>query len=282
MSKNITEPGIYYDVPFAQYREIDAVNHSLLRTLETKSPLHAKYQRDHPSEETPALRIGRAAHSLVLEPGTFNIYWAVAPDVDRRTKAGKAEYADFEAEVGNRDVVSFQEMADIHEMAKAITDQRLHRLVRSGKSEVVIVWVDDETKLKCKVRLDYLHEERGLFVIDFKTTTDASEDAFTYSIQKFGYHSQAAFYCMACESIFGQTPGYTWLVSEKEPPYAVAAYQIRSTTLDAGTSFCRRALEHYRRCLESYEWPGYPDAVTAIDMPKWAIDRELQISQYMM
>ncbi|MEA3225639.1 MAG: PD-(D/E)XK nuclease-like domain-containing protein [Planctomycetota bacterium] len=276
------EPGVYYGMSFADYRRIDAVNHSLLWEMQTKSPKHALYYRDHPKEDTPALLIGRAAHSLILEPETFTEHWAVAPAVDRRTKAGKAEWAAFVEQAGEKSVLSGNDYEAIEEMAKAIESQRLHRLVRTGKAEVVVVWVDDETGILCKGRLDYLHQERGLFVIDFKTTEDARQGPFGYSIQKYGYFSQAAFYCMACEALLEQTPGYTWLVAEKKPPYAVAAYQIQAGTLNAGTEFCRRALSHYARCLETDEWPGYPDDVVPIEMPQWAIDREMQISQYMM
>lgn len=275
-------PGIYYDVPFADYVEINAVNHSLLHTLETKSPLHARYQRENPTPNTPALLVGRAAHSLILEPATFDQYWVVAPDVDRRTKAGKEEWSACVEGAAGRGILTAGDYESIREMADAIQSQRLHKLVRTGKAEVVLVWDDDETGLRCKGRLDYLHQTRGLFVIDFKTTDDAGEEAFAHSIQKWGYHSQAAFYCMGCEALLGQTPGYTWLVAEKHPPYAVAAYQIQAGTLNAGSDFCRRAMRRYAHCLEADQWPGYPDDVLPIEMPKWAIDREAQMSQYQL
>lgn len=275
-------PGVYYDVPFDQYRQIDAVNHGLLLTLETYSPLHAKWLRENPPTDTPALRIGRAAHALVLEPETFAERWVVAPDVDRRTKEGREEWEQFVRQSQGREILSPAEYEAIRAMATAIESQRLHKLVRAGRAEVVLIWDDPDTALRCKARLDYLHHERGLFVIDFKTTESAAEDAFAWSIQKYGYFSQAAFYCMGCEEIFGQTPGYTWLAAEKAPPYAVAGYQIQSATLNAGTEFCRRALRHYRRCLDADDWPGYPDEVRPLDMPRWRIDREMSISQYQL
>lgn len=277
-----TEPGIYYGLPFDKYRAIDAVNHGLLWTMESKSPLHALWQLEHPDEETPALRIGRAAHSAILEPETFFDHWAVAPDVDRRTKDGKQAFADFEAGIGGRGIVTAAEYADIQAMATAIEGQRLHRLVRTGRAEVVLIWDDPDTGLRCKARLDYLHQERGLFVIDLKTAECAAEEAFAYSVQKYGYFSQAAFYCMGCEEVIGQTPGYTWLVAEKSAPYAVAGYQIQAATLNAGTEFCRRALQRYARCATNDDWPGYPDEVKPLDMPKWRIEREMSISQYQM
>jgi len=277
-----TRPGIYYGVPFEEYRAIDAVNHSLLRTLETKSPKHALHERDNPRDDTPALLLGHAAHALVLEPETFSKRYAIAPEVNKRTKAGKGAWAEFCESAGEMTVITQQDYETVKEMATAIEAQRLHRLVRTGKAEVVLIWNDAETGLLCKARLDYLHQERGLFVIDFKTTEDAREDSFAYSIQKYGYYSQAGFYCQGVEEVLGQTPDYTFLVAEKKQPYAVAAYQLQCATLSAGTEFCRRALRHYARCLEADNWPGYPDDVTPIDMPQWAIDREMGIASYQM
>jgi hypothetical protein len=276
------ECGIYYDVPFSDYVQIDAINHSFLWAMENQTPLHARWKQDHPHEETPALRIGRAAHALILEPETFEQRWAVAPEVDRRTKAGKEAWSQFVDGSGDKDVIAAAEFESIQAMAQAIESQRLHKLVRTGRAEVVLIWDDPDTGLRCKGRLDYLHQERGLFVIDFKTTECAAEDAFAYSIQRYGYHSQAFFYASGCDEILGQTPGYTWLVAEKNPPYAVAAYQCQGATLEAGGGLCRRALAKYKRCMESGDWPGYPDDVTPIDMPRWAIEKEQQISMYMM
>ena len=277
-------PGIYPGVPFETYRLWKAVNASLLCKLETKTPMHAKHYRDAPDEDTPAKLFGRATHAKVLEPETFAERCVIAPEINRRTNAGKDEWQRFLDTSANKMVLTPDKHEALLAIDTAIKGQRLYRLVQAGQAEVCLVWIDEDTQLLCKARLDYLIEVPGqaIFVIDFKTAEDASEWAFSYAIGKYGYHGQCAFYCMGIEALKGQTPGYTWLVGEKTPPYPVAAYQVQSATLDAGTTFCRRALRKYKHCLDTDTWPGYPDDVMPIDMPQKQFDREREMSRYQM
>lgn len=48
-----------------------------------------------PVEQTDAMRLGTALHTLLLEPESYRARHPVAPKVDRRTNVGKAEWAAF-------------------------------------------------------------------------------------------------------------------------------------------------------------------------------------------
>ena len=50
-----------------EYRNHYGVNKSTLWEIR-KSPKHYKWLLEHPGEDTPALRIGRAIHMAVLQP----------------------------------------------------------------------------------------------------------------------------------------------------------------------------------------------------------------------
>lgn len=76
-----------------QYNEIPAVRRSALWEIR-KSPMHYKYAVEHPEEPTEALRFGIAAHKFILEPETFFDEFVTVPKIDRRTKAGKEEWAE--------------------------------------------------------------------------------------------------------------------------------------------------------------------------------------------
>ena len=74
---------------FAEYADIDAVNWSPLSAMRD-SPLHYAHRLRTPRTDTPALAMGRAIHTAVLEPDAFPLGYVVRPDgIDRRTKAGK-------------------------------------------------------------------------------------------------------------------------------------------------------------------------------------------------
>ena len=75
-------------IPNKEYREREGVSSTDLKKI-AKSPAHFRYWKDHPQEDTPSLLFGRAAHKYMLEKDEFKTEFAVAPNVDRRTKEGK-------------------------------------------------------------------------------------------------------------------------------------------------------------------------------------------------
>lgn len=74
-----TEPGIsegctvYYDMDFEAYCRLDGINASAVKGAGGCSPRHLKayLDGDLPNEDTPAKRLGRAIHCLILEPDRF-------------------------------------------------------------------------------------------------------------------------------------------------------------------------------------------------------------------
>lgn len=81
-------------IPNKEYRTREGVSSTDLKHL-MRSPAHFKYWKEHPQEDTPALLFGRASHKYMLEKDDFFNEFAVVPNIDRRTKAGKEEYAKF-------------------------------------------------------------------------------------------------------------------------------------------------------------------------------------------
>ena len=71
------------------YNSVDAVNKSTLWEMR-KSPLHYWHlMHDTPREDTAAMKFGRAAHAAILTPAAYKKDFAIMPNIDRRTKAGK-------------------------------------------------------------------------------------------------------------------------------------------------------------------------------------------------
>lgn len=87
-----------------EYRQAEGVSRSQLWRL-TESPEKAKWAWEHPEEPTPALLFGQFVHKLVLEPETVDKEFIVAPTVDKRTKDGKAMWAEFMGLVDRKSVV---------------------------------------------------------------------------------------------------------------------------------------------------------------------------------
>ena len=61
-------PGITTDIPFEQYLKLPGLSASAMKKL-MRSPLAFKWNQDHPDHaSTPAMALGTAAHTAILEP----------------------------------------------------------------------------------------------------------------------------------------------------------------------------------------------------------------------
>jgi hypothetical protein len=61
---------------------------------------------------------------------------------------------------------------------------------------------------------------------------------------------------------------------ETDEPFAVAVYQLGTASIKAGMRQMDEALERYKRCLETGRYPGYPELIQSIDVPRWALRTE--------
>jgi hypothetical protein len=278
--KQKLKPGIYPNVPFDEYLQWEAINNTLLRIIDTQSAAHAKTHKDNPPPPSKAFEQGRIFHALTLEPMDFDSRYAVAPQVDRRTKAGKEAWGAFEASVDGKHIVVEEDYQACLKMAEAVQAHRAAwNLLRFGQPEVCIIWQDPLTGLLCKARLDYVHLENRV-IVDLKSTRDASPDAFSKAIWNYGYHQQAAFYLDGLGTLLGDVVEFVFVPVEKTEPFAAACYRAASDILTMGVEAYQRSLQTYKECVVSGEWPAYSQEVELITLPRWAQSAEMLAERY--
>jgi len=250
------------------YDTIPAVRRSDLWELR-KSPAHYLYAVTHQKEPTAALLFGTAAHKYILEPDDFWNRYALAPEVDRRTKDGKAAWNQFLAELAETDKnpLSLSDYTVIEDMDAAIMENKTARaLLKTGKHEVPVEWTDPETGEKCKCRPDCITEYKGeKYIVDYKTTTSCEDGAFERSCRYYGYKLQAAMYT---EGMFHTTLSqhkFAFVAQEKDPPYAVRVYFCDSGFVEEGARMFRELMDLYHKCRVEDSWPGYEEKELAGD-----------------
>ena len=266
------EPGIHPNLSHADHLALEALSPSGAKDL-LRSPAHYRAARDEPRPETPALRIGDATHCLSLEGrAAFNDRFAVAPDgIDRRTKAGKADWAAFTEAAGERTILTAAEAEPVEGMADALHAHPLiPALLERGQAEVSMIWSDAETGAPCKGRPDFARFDDGA-LLDLKTALDASPAGFTRAAFNFGYHIQAAAYREGAAALGRPISDYLLLTVEKSPPYAAAVYRLADAPLELGRRRWREAVALYSECLERNEWPGYSSSIQELTLPNWAM-----------
>lgn len=259
----------------AAYHRHTAVSKSHL-DLVARSPLHywARYldpNRVEP-EPTPAMVIGSALHTHVLELDTWDDLYVTLPDgIDRRTKQGKAEWESFSAASEGRTVLSKADAELVMRMGQAIYAHpaAAFLLQRPGQAERSYFWTDEGTELECKCRPDWMTND-GQLIVDLKTTEDASPVGFRKSISAWRYHVQAAHYLTGVEVVTGQRPEqFIFICVEKKPPHAVAVYAASPEMVAAGERTAETDLARLALCRETGEWPGYSNQIETIDLPPW-------------
>ncbi|MEI2781114.1 MAG: PD-(D/E)XK nuclease-like domain-containing protein [Candidatus Competibacter sp.] len=250
-----------------------------------RSPLHcwARYVDPARADEEPtaAMRFGTLVHALVLAPETFGDEFALAGSINRRTNAGKADYAALAA--SGKLVVSGEAYRAALEIVKAIRKHPVAGgLFKTGEPEKILTVEREPHRLPLKGRPDWLSPQPA--IVELKTATDASREGFLRAVYRHGYHLSAAYYRM----LVGRTTGtpeaaipHTFVVAETERPYAVAVYPTSERLLAEGRELWETALARFDECWTDGEWPNYPVETlepTAAGGPRFAVeDGELEL-----
>ena len=258
----------------AAYHAHPAVSKSHLDLI-ARSPLHywARYldpERVTP-EPSPQMRLGTALHTHVLELSRWDQEIAVAPPINRLTKAGKEEWAAFMAASADRTVITADDAAQVMAMGRAVLRHPAAAMLLGlpGKAETTHMWKDASTGLECKCRPDWLTDD-GSIVVDLKTTKEASPRGFKQSVANYRYHVQAAWYLHGLEQATGRRPDqFIFICVESTAPYAVAVYAADAEMIERGHDQAMRDLAKLAVCKAADHWPSYSEQIETLSLPGW-------------
>lgn len=244
-----------------EYRAFPALNQSAAKKL-LVSPAHYQAYINTPQEETKALRFGTFVHAAILEPHTLNDLYATAPDVDKRTKEGKAAWAEFATLNEGKTILDAEESALGHLVASHAKMALKHHKVAFGLTEAM--YHVDYNGIPLKAAIDGVS---GDYLWDIKTTDDASAAGMLKAIRNYRYNLQAYWYRLVYELATGHRPlGFRFLFVEKEPPFATAVCEVGPELMSWAIADFEKALTLYRDCTASGVWPAYPDDIQVIDV----------------
>ena len=269
------KPGVYPNIAAFTYHQWEGASQSRLKILRDKSPAHLRYALDHPEPQTDAMRLGAAVHTCVLQPEAFATEYVRGIAGDGRTKRVKEARLALETAHPGKAVLAPSEWDTCMAIRRAVGEHPNTKHLLNGEREYSAVWTDPETGVLCKGRFDCV--ARGIFTLtDLKTTRDASPHRFPRDVYQLGYHIQAAHYIGGAKALGLDVDSFGFIAVEKEPPFAIAVYQLAAPAIHDGERELRPLLDTWARCLLTNEWPAYPTDVQIIDLPKWAPDHITQ------
>ena len=253
-----------------------------------KSPKHYFLKRLSPDrlpqEQTKAMILGSAFHSVLLEPNEFpREFLVINPSAPKKptliqrnakkpsaaTLEAIAYWDEFEKQGKDKTIISSDDFNTLSGMVESVHNHKAANLVlnQEGVVEQSYTWTDEETGERCKCRPDFHTKDKKL-IVDVKTTEDASPRGFQNSLAKFRYHVQAAWYLRGLEG----AEEFVFIAVEKKPPYLVAVYQASAAVIAAGVRAADSNLLNLSECRKKNHWPGYSEAIETIDLPKWCND----------
>ena len=240
---------------FADYQKVDAVNASSLKTILSHSPRHYLYALQHPKPATPAMLLGIATHTAVLEPDRFQAEYIRKPDGLKFTTSDGKAWRDEQIGAGLL-ILDGDDYDQILSMRKSLMQNpRIRELLTApGAVEKSIRWIDDATGLACKGRPDLVLDDGTL--IDLKTTRDVRPRQFTQAVMNFDYPLSMSFYADGLRKNGIDVRGVYLIAVETAAPYDCAPYRLPAEMLDYGRDRYGAGLAMIKTCRETDSWPG--------------------------
>lgn len=255
-----------YDMPEDEYHAHPALSVSAAKKLLPPScPAKFRHEQLNGQPHRREFDFGHAAHLVVLGSGPE---LHVVDAENYLTKKAKTERDEAYA----RGAVPLlpDEFDTVQNMATALRRHPLtaELFAEGGLAEQSLFWTDPDTEVACRARLDWLSHR----VVDYKTCTDVEPGQIARTVDKFGYHMQAAFYLDAAVhlDLIGPDAEFLFVFQDKNPPHLVTVVDLQPEDLQIGRERNRLAREIYRDCVEANVWPAYSDDIVRISLPAYA------------
>lgn len=243
-----------------------------------RSPAHFLAYKRNANRDTASRRFGRAVHAKVLEPAVFNQKFVVWDLGDRRG----SDFELFQLKNHGKTILT----ADEFERVQGCEDSLLNNPdfplevflrgvpgeLEAARAEFSIFWTDDETGVKCKVRLDAVRIDGTVMPLDLKSCDDAREEGFVQQVSRLHYDLQAAFYLEGLKRFTGQDAPFLFGAVESADPHCSMFHIMGSNSewIANGRRKMRHALNALAECERCGQYPGYPHrGVNELSMPHW-------------
>lgn len=254
-----------------------SLSHSKLSCL-AQNPMEfrMRYVDDPPTlppKESDAFAMGHAVHCLALEPESFSDRFFVLPKIDRRTKEGKAAYAEIQEASKSKTLLDGDDYADAIACVQALNNHAEFATIMSQPKRVEVPFEFDLFGHRFKAKPDCIVDSMRL-IVDIKTTDDASPHKWQWSAVDYGYHRQNWIYREALSET-GHDYRFIFAVVEKPRPSTrgipptVALYEFDTDAMNMGYQDTRNLVVEYEHRLKTNNWQQpYSSGIVPLRLPK--------------
>lgn len=271
-------PG-YHKMPAEKYHAdccvVPSLSSSIAQVLLRESPRkawfsHPRLNPAYRSTEESKFDIGTAAHAMLLEGA--NII-EMCDFADWRTKDAK-EKRDA-ARLAGKIPLLRRHRDDVVAMVAAaeafIQHSEIAEYWKDGESELTAICLEDGVWLRA--RIDRITTNRR-FMTDYKSTTDASPEAFSRQIIRMGYYLQDAFYRRVVRNLGTVGPRFAFLAQSNEPPYECSLHGCDPALQEIADAEVETAIQLWRKCVTAKQWPSHGNRI------HWALPTNYLMKEY--
>jgi PDDEXK-like uncharacterized protein DUF3799 len=272
------EPGIHFDVPRSDYDRIPALSGTVLKKWISLGDLPSEfaYWMETRWEEPPseAMLLGSALDCQKLD-GDFSKKFAVAPAVDRRTTAGKAQWSAFVSANKGKTVLTAAQAEKVEAMSTSMSKaSALDGVFENCRKTVLCgeLW-----GYPCKAEID-LFTPNSEHLLDLKTARDVSARWFSKAFLDLGYDCQASFYLALAQACGLKKRTFDFIAVKNEAPWTckVHAFDIddpdHRILFDACSLKLARAAGSITTRLERNNFTDSQDW-ELLQLPDWALQQ---------
>ena len=267
--------GIFGEMPMEEYHSTDALNSSRMRTGADVSFEVAQHDSAMPNEETVEQFNGTLIHHIFETQETKSKY-AIAPDVDRRTKAGKAEYADFveSLPIGVRPMTTVQHKMAHGCLENALSHSESKMFLEHGMFERSYFCELQDVEVKARPDIDMSHiapSNNFPCLVDIKTRGKgrAKRDIWNFEYWNSHMYLQCGLQIMTARKLGLEIDNYFYLLVEKVPPYQINVVPVDAETIHWSIRATKTLIEQWKAWLENGCPKSYGLKQKAITTPEW-------------
>lgn len=264
------EPGIYFGLSDEIYFKDPALNYSSMKALLqseinywAESVLNPNWT---PRPRTDEMKFGTMVHCMLFEPAQFDDRYQVAT-------TGKFD--------STKETIRRTTYEEAQRLVAGVRSVQLLEAVMSdnGLGEVVVIWDDPDTGLRCKAKHDFFHPS---WSVDYKTVDSVNEQAIKRAWNNYGYHIQYYHYVESriqirqmlkggTAKIFGRVgavvakefmesgeDGFLYVFQAKKAPSPIEIMRGDPITLHKGRCDARDAMALLADALETYGTGNWP------------------------
>jgi hypothetical protein len=297
----LIQDGIHHLLDERVYRKDPAIAISDLKEM-SLSPLHfwSKKFGGYRAEQTDAQAIGTLTHLSVLEPEEYKKKTILKPadaprkptDTQRNAKKPSEEtiaaikwWDDWNAANADKTELTQEEVDQIAGITHGVQSNEDAVSLLDGALKEVAMFktiVVNGVTIRVKCKADIICGPKNAAVIADLKTVDrgyANPQDFGYSLRKWGYFQQAAWYIdlynllTDSDDPFTTTPKKTdwvFIVAEKLPPYAVITLRLDPAAIEAGRELNKAHLVKLAECFKTNVWePPMAGIRGSVTLPEW-------------